>query len=180
MEYFRKAELRDGTPCTLRSAEPEDAPDLCVLMRRTAEESEYLALSPEEVPAAEAERRFIAEIKDSAASAVICAFLYGRAAGSLLLRPVSQRKKCSHRAEVGLSVLQSCQGRGIGSLLMEAAVEAARRAGFLRLELAAAVSNRRAAALYRKFAFAPCGLLPCGIRLGSGKYEDLQIMSRSV
>jgi glyceraldehyde-3-phosphate dehydrogenase/erythrose-4-phosphate dehydrogenase len=52
-----------------------------------------------------------------------------------------------------MGMLPGYRGRGIGERLLRASIDAARSAGFERIELSVYAANERAAALYRKVGF---------------------------
>ena len=81
----------------------------------------------------------------------------------------------AHVGHLGMGVLPDYRGRGIGMRLLQAAIEAARAAGFERIELSVYAANARAAALYRKAGFAHEGTRVRGKKL-DGEYDDVHIM----
>ena len=60
----------------------------------------------------------------------------------------------AHCGHLGMGLLPSYRGRGIGERLIRASIDAARAAGFERIELSVYGRNTRAMALYRKVGFA--------------------------
>ena len=80
--------------------------------------------------------------------------------------------KCFHRARMGISVLKEYWGCGLGSYLMQLAVDQTRTNGFEQLELDVYSDNARAIHLYEKFGFERYGALPHGFKLKDGTYRD--------
>jgi RimJ/RimL family protein N-acetyltransferase len=76
---------------------------------------------------------------------------------------------------MGMGLLADYRGRGIGERLLRATIDAARAAGFERIELTVYARNVRAAALYRKVGFAHEGTRIRGKKL-DGEYDDVHMM----
>ena len=78
------------------------------------------------------------------------------------------RPKVRHIAHVvGMMVLPSAQGCGVGRALLQACMHRARLAhGLEMLTLSVTASNHRAVALYEHHGFVRFGTLPCALKLG--------------
>jgi ribosomal protein S18 acetylase RimI-like enzyme len=74
--------------------------------------------------------------------------------------------------EIGMAVRSGWRGRGIGTALMEAAIEWARENGLHKLSLSVFAHNEAAIALYRKFGFVEEGRRPRHYRRQSGEIWD--------
>src|SRR4029078_7768222 len=59
----------------------------------------------------------------------------------------------AHAGHLGMGLLPEYRGRGLGEGLIRASIDAARVAGFERIELSVYARNVRAVALYRKVGF---------------------------
>jgi ribosomal protein S18 acetylase RimI-like enzyme len=81
----------------------------------------------------------------------------------------------AHVGQLGIGVLPDYRGCGIGERLMRAALEAARAAGFEKVELHVYGRNTRAAALYRKLGFVHEGTRLKAKKI-DGEYDDVHIM----
>jgi RimJ/RimL family protein N-acetyltransferase len=81
----------------------------------------------------------------------------------------------AHVGHMGMGLLADYRGRGIGERLLRATIDAARAAGFERIELTVYARNVRAAALYRKVGFAHEGTRIRGKKL-DGEYDDVHMM----
>ncbi|MSU61326.1 MAG: GNAT family N-acetyltransferase [Pedosphaera sp.] len=83
-----------------------------------------------------------------------------------------------HAARIGMAVRDDCQGRGIGSALLAAAVDLADNwLNIVRLELDVYIDNEPAVRLYQKFGFEIEGTLRQFAFLG-GVFVDAYQMSR--
>ena len=91
----------------------------------------------------------------------------------------SHRPRRKHAGQIGMSVRDDFQGQGIGSALMQAAVDMADNwLNILRLELEVYCDNEPAVRLYKKFGFGIEGTLK-GYAFRAGEYVDVYTMARS-
>lgn|SRR5215467_954416 len=75
--------------------------------------------------------------------------------------------------EIGMMVAAQWRGRGVGSLLLAAAIDWARARGLHKLALSVFPHNYAARALYRKFGFVEEGRLVRHVRRADGQIWDL-------
>jgi RimJ/RimL family protein N-acetyltransferase len=75
-----------------------------------------------------------------------------------------------------MGVLPSFRGRGLGTALIAATLNDARRRGLVRVELTVFASNLPAIALYEKTGFTKEGVMS-GAVLIDGRYEDAILMA---
>ena len=59
----------------------------------------------------------------------------------------------AHRGTLAMGIIPGYRGRGVGSRLITAALDQARRAGFIRIELSVRADNSTAIGLYEKIGF---------------------------
>jgi len=81
----------------------------------------------------------------------------------------------AHCGHLGMGLYPDYRGRGLGERLIRAALEAARAAGFERIELSVYGRNTRAAALYRRVGFVHEGTRVRGKKV-DGHYDDVHMM----
>lgn len=81
------------------------------------------------------------------------------------------RDVCKHSGSLGVGVLDEYRGRGVGELLMRAALQKAKSKGLTRIELTVRENNIRAIELYKKLGFVVEGLHINAIRI-DGHYEN--------
>ena len=86
------------------------------------------------------------------------------------------RAALRHSGVLGLGVVAAHRGRGIGSRLLQAALQAAWQSGLTRIELTVRVDNERARRLYERFGFAIEGLCKRHMRI-DGEYHDSYLMA---
>ncbi len=81
------------------------------------------------------------------------------------------RQAFAHAGSLGIGVLTSYRGQGIGVALIQAALNKAQAIGLTRIELTVRENNKRAIALYEKQGFLIEGLHRNAVRIGT-KYEN--------
>ena len=96
--------------------------------------------------------------------------------GDVAVCCVKNALKTRHRAVMGISIEQKYWGCGLGSYLMQLAVDQTRANGFEQLELGVYSDNARAIHLYEKFGFERYGIQPRAFKLKDGTYRDEIIM----
>ncbi|HEY6863710.1 MAG TPA: GNAT family N-acetyltransferase [Burkholderiales bacterium] len=87
-----------------------------------------------------------------------------------------ERPAFAHSGMLGMGVLASHRGRGIGRELLRATLENAHEMGLTRVELTVREPNARARELYEKAGFAVEGLKRNAVRV-DGRYENLVCMA---
>lgn len=97
--------------------------------------------------------------------------------GQLGLEPRKHPRR-RHAAALGMAVRESARRQGVGSALMEAAIDLAEKwLAVQRIELEVFVDNEAAIGLYRKFGFVVEGTLR-RYAFRDGKYVDVLAMAR--
>jgi L-phenylalanine/L-methionine N-acetyltransferase len=129
------------------------------------------------LPSAERGRRRLAEPQEGLFSLVAC--VDGEVVGSLGLE-ASTRWRMRHVATIGMGVRDDWQGKGVGTALMEAALDLADNwLNLTRVELRVYVDNAPAIALYKKFGFEIEGTHHL-MAFRNGEYVDGYSMARAV
>lgn len=84
---------------------------------------------------------------------MLVALVSGELVGNLGITRLTRPRR-AHVGQIGMAVRDDWQGKGVGTALMQAALDLADNwLGLRRLELDVYVDNERAIALYRKFGF---------------------------
>ena len=81
--------------------------------------------------------------------------------------------ECAHRGTLGMGVVASQRGQGLGRALLEACIAHAPRAGLSKIELTVYTSNTAAIALYRRCGFTEIGVVSDYRRLDGEVYHSL-------
>jgi putative acetyltransferase len=102
----------------------------------------------------------------------------GEVVGSLGLHTYPNRPRRRHVGQIGMAVRDDWHGKGVGTALMEAAIDLADNwLNLARLELTVFVDNAPAIALYRKLGFTTEGTLANYV-FRDGEYVDCFTMAR--
>ena len=137
----------------LRRATPADAEGLWRLQRDLITDGRGMVQLPEEArespePCREMLEGFAGRPEDR----ILLIAIDGRAVATVDVKRIALRQ-LAHNAYLTIGVHPDVQGRGLGRWLMRAAVDWARQAGVLHLELNVLADNARAVALYRSMGF---------------------------
>lgn len=181
MRYESKVTLKNGMKCLLRNPESKDAAAILQHLILTSGETDNMARYPDEFSMTkEQESAHLGKIADSTDAVMIAAEIDGKIVANCGFNPVARLERCRHRAEFGISIQKGWWGLGIGSLLMETAIEVAKEAGYEQLELDVVTTNFRAVALYEHHEFIRYGTHPRAFRYRDGNYADLLLMTRTL
>lgn len=166
-----------GERLCVEQGRPEDAQELLTVLRQVGSETDNLTFGAEGPSATvEQEQEYLRAMAENPTSAFFVARLDGRMVGTLSFRAMTLAR-ASHRAEIGISVLKECWGKGVGSRLMEAAIDFAKNnAGVEIISLEVRADNTRAQALYRKYGFEEIGRFPGFFKI-DGKWIDFILMN---
>ena len=139
----------------------------CMAVDEVARESKYLAFL--KGPALPMVRAFVLEnIKDNWPHVI--AIINNKVVGWCDIISL-HRHVHEHVGSLGMAVLASYRGQGIGKALMKVALAQAHTKGLTRIELTVRENNKNAIALYKKFGFKEEGFHPKAIRI-NGIYEN--------
>ena len=136
----------------VRRAEPADAQGLKDLGDAVGAEPEGWLVTTNGWRNVSDERRYLRAIRRYPNAAVFVAEDEGLIVGRLSIAR-DQHPASRHVADIGLMVAASHRRRGIGTALLDAAVDWARRAGVRKLELHVFPWNEAGIKLYERFGF---------------------------
>ena len=162
----------------IRPAQPDDASALANLGVAVGREEGAWLLTSDGWRSIADERRYLRALKRSPDAAVYVADDEGAVVGRLSLardpHPASR-----HVADLGLMVAASHRRRGLGTALLQQAVDWARACGVRKLELHVFPWNAPAIRLYETFGFEREGLRKSHY-LRDGEYVDAILMAYRV
>ena len=165
--------LKDGTRVCLRSPEVMDASQLNDYMRQTSGETHYMVRYPEECSQSlQTAQKRLQAMAEEERSFMLAAFLDGELVGNCGVNQIADRFKIRHRAELGISIKKKAWGLGLGTILVERALQQAKENGFTQVELGVFSDNDRARHLYQKLGFQEMGCIPNAFYLKDGTYRD--------
>jgi ribosomal protein S18 acetylase RimI-like enzyme len=136
-----------------------------------ARERRYVAFL-EAPPVAEVRRFVLRNLRGGAAQFV--AVDADRVVGWCDVTP-KLRETMRHSGTLGMGVAITHRGRGVGTTLLRATIEAAIARGLSRIELVVRVDNGPAIALYRRFGFEVEGRQREALRVDGVPYDTLQM-----
>ena len=166
------ATVRAGLPgLILRAREPSDWQGLAALMQLPRVRWGTLRLP---FASADETRKFIDRPPDG--SVFIVAVMDDRLVGAAAM--IRYKGRRDHVGDIGISVHDDFQGRGIGSALLGALVDTADQwLNLRRLELAVYVDNEPAIRLYKRFGFVIEGTRRA-VAFRDGTFVDDYVMAR--
>jgi len=162
----------------IREARPEDAEQLVAYVTRLAEEPGInITLSPGEFNiTAEQEQQIIADYHAALNSLFLVAEADGRLVGMLSCKG-GARRAITHVTTIAISLSEEWRNQGIGSRMMQRAIEWVRGSGVVKLmELFVFAGNAPAIHLYEKFGFVVEGQLQKAV-YSNGKFNDDLVMA---
>lgn len=158
---------------SIRHAEPEDYKSLQQIFSQPRAYSGTLQMP---FPSAELWKERLAEKPNTMYNLVAC--VENELVGSLGFFLDSHSPRRRHVAEVGMGVHDHWQGKGVGTALMQVAIELADDwLNVVRLELTVFIDNEAAIKLYQKFGFKIEGTLE-KYAFRQGDYVDAYSMAR--
>ena len=164
---------QDKAKFVIRRAEPNDYEAVCKIFEGPKTIRGTLQLP---FPSAESWRKRLAESPEGFFNLLAC--VGNEVTGQLGLNTLPNYPRRRHAGQIGMAVRDDWQGKGAGTVLMQAAVELADRwLNLSRLELEVYTDNEPAIRLYKKFGFDIEGKL---IRFAyrDGEYVDAFAMAR--
>jgi len=158
---------------TIRHVEPSDYE---AIYRIFSGPKTVRGISQTPYPSAEAWRKKLAEPPEGLYSLVAC--VDGEVVGQLGLHTSPNRPRRRHAGQIGIAVREDWHGKGVGTALMQAAIDLADNwVNLSRLELEVYTDNEPAIKLYQKFGFTIEGT---GSHYGyrDGTFVDVYFMAR--
>ncbi len=180
---FEAIRIKDklGREIVLRHAEVSDAAALIDYLKITAAETPYLIREPEEVVlTVEQEEQFIQKKIASPRELMLIAEIDGKHIGNCSLMQIAPYKRCTHRCGIAIALYREYCGCGIGKMMMQTVLDAAKASGYEQAELEVVSHNTEAIALYRKLGFKKYGTFPNNMKYSDGSYADTDWMMKKL
>lgn len=173
--------LRECSELVIRSLEKADASQVVPYMGAMYADSPFLARYGDEWQMGIEDEAAFLESSEKAENKLLLGGFLGQELVALCdFSPIGSSYKVDHRCQMGISVSNGQQGKGIGSLMMDSLLDSARQTGFSQMELEVVASNTRAIRLYEKFGFQKVGTIPCGFRYREGYCEKLLLLVKQL
>lgn len=177
MKYKKVMALKNGEALTLRSLGAQDAQEMICVCRKAAGETLYMMRYADEwTIAADKQKEILADMERAPKALMLGAFVGERLVGVGNFRPVHPGDRARHRAVLGILILKSHWGKGVGSAMMRAMIDAAKTTALEQLELDVVSTNETAVRLYRKCGFVEYGRHPRLMKYRDGTYADAIVM----
>jgi RimJ/RimL family protein N-acetyltransferase len=172
-----KYKIKTGETITVRSTSEKDAKNIYLYVDRAISETDFFIMQPGERKfSVDKERKFIERILDNPGWVGILAELDGEVAGYLYIDNDS-RKRVSHVGNLHMSVASKYRRLGIGSILLDKAVDWAKdNPGLEKICLSVFSTNEIAVRLYKKNGFKEEALRKKQYKIAEGSYVDEIIM----
>jgi RimJ/RimL family protein N-acetyltransferase len=173
--------LKDGTEVTIRAGVEKDAPSLLATLSAYISENEGMVWEPDEYRKSEEEiREWIGGMLEDPREILILAETHGVIVGNIDFH-AGGRKRTAHVGELGMGMLPSWRGRGLGTLLLNRLIQWAEQVPRLeKINLSVMATNARAISLYRKCGFQEEGRRPREFRYSDGSYADAIFMGKLI
>ena len=165
----------------IREAEISDASEVIALLDQIGQESSFTSLDENGISMAESEMQiFIDKQAQSENQITLLAFLNDELAGIINVT-ADQRPRVRHIGDIFLGIKKTFWGSGLGSILMEEAIEWAKTSGVIRrLQLTVQKRNLAAIHLYEKMGFVTEGLQERGACIERGEFLDVYLMGKLI
>ena len=165
----------------IREAEPKDAAALVAFLNRVSLETDFTSLDGDGILLTSEEMEiFLNKQASSDNQITLLAFLNDKIAGIVNIT-ADQRKRVRHIGDLFIVIGKKYWNNGLGSLLLEEAVEWAQASGILRrLQLTVQTRNLAAVHLYQKHGFAIEGRQERGAYIEEGEFIDVYLMGRLI
>lgn len=169
--------LKDGQSVLIRQAQESDAAQMLIMARQCASESRNLCSTESEYDLpVEAEAKWIRDRSGEGALLQVVE-ANGRLLGNCMVYPQGRRLRVRHRCGVGIGLLKEIWNQGVGTVMMQNAIDFAKAHGYEQMELDVVSTNVSAIHLYEKLGFVSYGLHSRAFRYEDGTYADLILMA---
>ena len=165
----------------IREAEPGDAVELVTFLNRVSLETDFTSLDGDGILLTGEEMEVFLNKQASSDNQIsLLAFLNGKIAG-LVNITADQRKRVRHIGDLFIVIGKRYWNNGLGSLLIEEAIEWAQASGILRrLQLTVQTRNQAAIHLYQKHGFIIEGRQERGAYIEEGEFIDVYLMGKLI
>ncbi|MDF3026299.1 MAG: GCN5-related N-acetyltransferase [Fluviicola sp.] len=172
--------LKDGRSVLLRHVEVADAPKVMEFVHGFVYDEEYVPLTEGEFnPTLAEEEQVLANYINRSNALFLVAEFDGKLVGNINVDG-NQRKILRHTAVFGMGMHKEWQGCGLGTAILNAAIDWAKNNSELEiLFLQVYADNKAGLALYRKMGFVEHGRIPDFFKQ-NGRYHDEISMHLSV
>lgn len=165
----------------IREAEPKDAAELVTFLNRVSVETDFTSLDRDGILLTSEEMEIFLNKQASLNNQItLLAFLNDKIAGIVNIT-ADQRKRVRHIGDLFIVIGKRYWNNGLGSFLLEEAIEWAQTSGILRrLQLTVQIRNQAAVHLYQKYGFVIEGRQERGAYIEEGDFIDVYLMGKLI
>ena len=169
----KQVKLKNGADAVLKSVGEGEADQVIAFINKVCSETDFVALTPQEASALnkKQQQEVIANYDKAKKGIMLAAYVGGEMVANCTVTAPAYVKE-SHRAELELTVCTAFRNNGIGSALLNSALDFAQKVGYEQIELNAVTQNLEALLLCKKFGFDAVGSFPRAVKLADGQYRD--------
>ena len=173
--------LKNGETIVIREAQIKDAAELITVVKKYIEESEFIPYAEGEFnPTLEEEEKWIQSFLDNENSLILVATHQGNIIGNINFGGL-QQKIMYHTARLGMGMLSEWKGVGVGSALLDNALQWAKSHSPLEIIYLEVYANNKAGlALYKKYGFEESGKRKGIFKVDDKTYIDEIIMIQKI
>jgi RimJ/RimL family protein N-acetyltransferase len=170
----RIVQTKSGLEVEIEHAKKEDAKSLLEHGQTITQEHEYQAMFPDEFKITlEDELKFIDTYRVADNRLALVARVDGEVIGMVNLQPLSRLRKRSHLVGLGAGVAKEYRNSGLGTKLMECAIEwIEKETSYEKLEVRVLSTNERAIHLYKKLGCTEEARRVREFKFSDGDYRD--------
>lgn len=167
-------ELKNNVKVLIRQAISTDANALLNVIKEYLDDSEYIPINANDFDKTEQDiAEWINNLNSADNSIMLVVEFNGKVIGNLDITGHS-RKTLMHTAILGMGILKSWQGIGLGTALLTSALEWAKTNSPLEIiALDVYAENKAGIALYRKLGFNEIGKIPNFIKDNNRYYDNI-------
>jgi len=168
-----KIKTANGQEVLIREARIDEAGELITTVKTFLGDSDYLLMNKEEFnPTVEDEIRWLQSFSKNPNSLFIIAVANGKIVATSDITS-GNVQKIAHTASIGISIISEYRGMGLGTVMMQTAIDWAKRKTNLEiLWLNVFAANEPAIHIYKKLGFVIEGRQKDYFKLLSGTYHD--------
>ena len=179
-----KITCKNGKEYKLVSIGPDNAEQFLDFMHQVSSDTHFMTRYGDEVgqdeEAVEAEKSRLKGLYEDSRQGMLSIFDGEKIIGNIAIRCVCKHRKSSHRCSIGLGVRKEYHGLGLGTILIQHALDFAKEAEYQTMELGVMSDNKPAQGLYKKMGFVEWGRLPKAFILDDGNTVDEITMYRAI
>lgn len=165
--------LKNGMECILRPVSKGDAEQMIDYLRTASGETPFLLRNADEVNfTIESEEKLLENKRQAVREIMMVAEVNGEIAGNCGIVTHGDLRRVYHRCGFAIALKKEFWNQGIGTSMINYALELAKEMGYEQAELEVVEGNDRAKHLYKKVGFVEQGKNYRALKYDDGTYRD--------